>query len=396
MDQKRVVVIGGGGTGAAAAYDLSLRGFAVTLLERGELTSGTTGRHHGQLHSGARYALGDVRIARECMEESLALRRIAPDCLEYNQGIFLALSDEDAALTGLFVESCREAGIPAEEIPISRALALEPGINPAALRAVLVPDGTIDAYRLAMSFFAAARSCGADIRNFTEAVGIDSSGGTVSAVSAREIGSGRALRFPADAVVNCGGPWAGRVGALAGVDVPVTAAPGTMVAVDGRLSDMVISHLHRPGDGDIVVPQRRYSIIGSTQRKTDDPDGLAPPEDDVRGLLAYADQLIPGFSARPVRAAWSAARPLAGRSSDEGRGISRDVSLIDHGRTAGLGGFFTIIGGKATVLRAMGAAAADAVEAYLGPARPVGQPAPSTAELALPSYRTFWERGGCA
>ncbi|MDX9899366.1 MAG: FAD-dependent oxidoreductase, partial [Spirochaetia bacterium] len=47
----RVCVIGGGGTGAALAYDLCLRGFTVILLEKGELTSGTTGRHHGQLHS---------------------------------------------------------------------------------------------------------------------------------------------------------------------------------------------------------------------------------------------------------------------------------------------------------------------------------------------------------
>jgi len=48
-----VVVVGGGGTGAALAHDLVLRGLEVTLVERGEVTSGTTGRHHGLLHSGA-------------------------------------------------------------------------------------------------------------------------------------------------------------------------------------------------------------------------------------------------------------------------------------------------------------------------------------------------------
>jgi glycerol-3-phosphate dehydrogenase len=57
MSRPRVIVVGGGGTGAALAWDLSLRGVGVTLLERGELTSGTTGRHHGQLHCGARYAV---------------------------------------------------------------------------------------------------------------------------------------------------------------------------------------------------------------------------------------------------------------------------------------------------------------------------------------------------
>ena len=39
-----VLIVGGGGTGGALAHDLSLRGVKVTLVERGELTSGTTGR----------------------------------------------------------------------------------------------------------------------------------------------------------------------------------------------------------------------------------------------------------------------------------------------------------------------------------------------------------------
>ena len=390
MEMRRVVIIGGGGTGAAAAYDLSLRGCSVTLLERGELTSGTTGRHHGQLHSGARYALGDVLIARECMEETLILRRIAPECIEYNGGLFLALTEEDAALADEFVAACRAAAIPAAEVPMARALSLEGAINPAALRAVFVPDGTIDAFRLAMSFFAAAAECGADLRTFTVATEIVRSGGAVSAVRAVDLRTGAESSFPADAVVNAGGPWAGSVGVLAGVDVPVTAAPGTMVAVEGRVTDMVISHLHRPGDGDIVVPQRRLSIIGSTQRKTDDPDGLSAPEEDVRFLLGRADLLVPGFSSRPVRASWSAARPLAGRSDDDGRAISRDLAILDHGTRDGLRGFFTVIGGKATILRAMGETLADAVDGYLG-----GNPADragSTADWPLPSYRSFWKR----
>ena len=83
----RVCIIGGGGTGAALAYDLSLRGLSVILYEKGEFTSGTTGRHHGQLHSGARYAVADRAIARECMEETLILRRIVPEAIEYNGGV---------------------------------------------------------------------------------------------------------------------------------------------------------------------------------------------------------------------------------------------------------------------------------------------------------------------
>ncbi|HWP69194.1 MAG TPA: FAD-dependent oxidoreductase, partial [Rectinemataceae bacterium] len=109
----RVCVIGGGGTGAALAYDLAQRGFSVTLLEKGELTSGTTGRHHGQLHCGARYAWADSAIARECYAESLILSRIARGCIEYNGGFFIALNEEEKTLEKEFIGRCLEAGIPA-------------------------------------------------------------------------------------------------------------------------------------------------------------------------------------------------------------------------------------------------------------------------------------------
>lgn len=380
-----MVVIGGGGTGAATAYDLSLRGLSVILFERGELTSGTTGRHHGQLHSGARYALGDPHIAQECMAETRILRRIARDAIEYNQGLFLAIDDEGEALTPDFIAACREADIPAMEVPVQRALELERRINPKTRRAVLVPDGTIDAYRLAMRFFASAVARGAVVRNFTEVIGIDSSQGEVQGVRVRQIRTGLEQRYACRAIVNAAGPWADKVAALAQQDVPVTPAAGTMVAVEGRLTNMVVSRLRRPGDGDIIVPQRRLSIIGSTQRKVDDPDGLRPLEEEISFLLSSADELIPDFSKQPFRSAWTAARPLAGRSSEEGREISRDISVIDHGKTGNLKGLFTILGGKATTLRIMGELVSDQVAQYLD----VDEPC-RTALFELYPYDYYW------
>ena len=93
-----VLIVGGGGTGGALAHDLALRGIKVTLVERGEFTSGTTGRHHGLLHSGARYAVNDQESAVECIEENTILRRICPGSFEENDGLFVALSDDLAGV----------------------------------------------------------------------------------------------------------------------------------------------------------------------------------------------------------------------------------------------------------------------------------------------------------
>ncbi len=57
-----VVVIGGGATRAGVLRDLAMRGLRATLVERGDFTSGTSGRFHGLLHSGARSRLGQRSI----------------------------------------------------------------------------------------------------------------------------------------------------------------------------------------------------------------------------------------------------------------------------------------------------------------------------------------------
>lgn len=382
-----VVVIGGGGTGCAILHDLALRGVPATLVERGELTSGTTGRHHGQLHSGARYAVGDREIARECMQEVRILQKIAPQSMEMNYGLFIALSDEDEAYGQQFTRACAEADIPVRKISRQEALGAEPLINPALRYAYVVPDGTLDAYRLPMQFAAAAMANGATIRRYCRVLSIDVEAGRVRAVRVVDRASGRDEVIPADIVINAGGAWAGQIAGLAGAELAVTPAFGTMVAVSGRHCNMVVSHLHPAGDGDILVPQRGVTTIGTTQWEGEDPDDYQVPQADIDFLLERAEQLMPGFSQKEIRAAWTAARPLAGRAEEGGRGLSRDFAVVDHGGQ-GAAGLYSVVGGKATVLRAMAEAAVDRVCADVD----IQQPC-RTRDVTLPDYRDFFRVG---
>ena len=77
-----VIIIGGGATGAGIARDCALRGLRVILVERHDIATGATGRNHGLLHSGARYAVTDAESARECISENQILKRIARHCVE--------------------------------------------------------------------------------------------------------------------------------------------------------------------------------------------------------------------------------------------------------------------------------------------------------------------------
>ena len=168
-----VLIIGGGGTGGALAHDLVLRGLRVTLVERGEFTSGTTGRHHGLLHSGARYAVNDKESAVECIEENMLLRRIAPGSFEENDGLFVAITDEDMAYLPGFLEGCEETGIPTQVLQPDDALRLEPMLNPDLQVAVRVPDATMDAMRMPLRFFATARANGADLLSWVDVTDLE-------------------------------------------------------------------------------------------------------------------------------------------------------------------------------------------------------------------------------
>ncbi|MCA9932375.1 MAG: FAD-dependent oxidoreductase [Ardenticatenaceae bacterium] len=368
MSNYHVVIIGGGGTGGALAHDLALRGLRVTLVERGEVTSGTTGRHHGLLHSGARYAVKDQESAIECIEENTILRKIAPGTFEENDGLFVAITDEDVEYSHAFIEGCAECGIPTQQLSKQEALRLEPNLTDDLILAVRIPDATMDAMRMPLRFFATAKKNGVDIKTYTEVLAIRKQGEAVTGVQVKDHTSGKVYDIGADLIVNAAGPWSGKVADMVGVEVPIRPSPGVMVAVRGRWCNMVINRLNTSSDGDIVVPQRGLSVIGTSSWVVDDPDNLGLPPDHIQAMYNHGTMMMPVLKNAPMRAAWSAARPLIGprkADADTGRELSRTFKCFDH-VDEGVEGFVTITGGKATTLRGMAEAAANVVCEKLG------------------------------
>jgi len=383
-----VLIVGGGATGGGLAHDLTLRGLRVTLLERGEVTSGTSGRHHGLLHSGARYAVGDREAGVECIRENMILKRIAPGTFECNDGLFVAVCDEDLDYLEPLIEGCTGAGIPVQQLTASEALRLEPNLNPELKVAVRVPDATVDPMRLILRFFATARHNGADIRPYMEVIGLLAHDGIVSGAAVHDHVTGKEGEIHADLVVNAAGPWSEQVAAMAGAQVPMTPSPGVLLALRGRYCNMVINRMHKSGDGDIVVPQRGLSIVGTTSWVVEDPDDLSVPEDHVERMYAEGSKLIPALRHAPRRAAWSAARPLVGSAgAASGRELSRTFQTFDHAEQDGIDGFVTITGGKATTLRGMAELCADVVCRKLG----IDEPCRTDETVLLPHTAYYSE-----
>ena len=362
-------MVGGGCTGVGVAYDAALRGLGVVLCEQGDLAHGTTGRFHGLLHSGARYAVRDPHSARECAEENQILRRIAADCVEDTGGLFVTTPLDDPAYGDRFLAGCRASGVPVEEISPAEALRREPRLHPGISRAFVVPDATIDPWKLVSACARGAREHGAVVLPYHRLTELVLAGGRVAG-AVLERRDGERVQVDAGLVVNATGAWAGQVAALAGCEVDVVPGKGVMVAMNHRLTHMVVNRCRPPGDGDILVPVRTVSVIGTTDEPVADPGDVTVPAGAVALLIEAGEQLIPGFrSARALRA-WAGSRPLyrprGGDTAAGTRSLSRAFALLDHAERDGVPGLLTITGGKLTTFRRMAEAAVDAACRILG------------------------------
>ncbi len=384
MSKPHVIIIGAGFTGCATAHDLALRGFDVTVVERGDICNGTSGRTHGLLHCGGRYCVNDQESAIECIDENMILRRIVPQAIEPNGGLFIGMNESDLQYAPLFEKGCEDCHIPYEKLTPAQALKLEPNINPKLLIAYLVPDGTFDPLRLALAFAATAKSNGARFRVYSEVEGLLFDGrGNVCGVK----GNDRKARIPfevaGDIVVNATGAWAGEITAMANTEVPIKPTPGVMVAYDQRMIQRVINRLNKPGDGDIILPQRRMMVVGTTSFEVQDVDYVPVVENQVELMLERGSALIPGIQNTKMRGAYMATRPLIGGGL--GRSVARTFKCFDHQESHGVGGFVTITGGKATTLRAMAERTADMVCAKLSINKPC-----MTKEVPLLDFREYY------
>ncbi len=353
-----VAIVGGGVTGLGIARDLAQRGVKVALFEKGDIASGTSGRSHGLLHSGARYVVKDPVSASECAQENKILKRIAPQVIEDTGGLFVAIEEGDLEYEKAFLNGCRRSGVNVDELTIKECLEREPFLNTNLLAAYFVEDASVDPFRLTLANFLDAKNNNAQIFTYTPAKLLVEQG--------EVIGVGNAIngeKIYADIVVNATGAWAGYICRQAGVKLEVKPNKGTLVVTSKRLINTVINRLRPPSDGDIIVPHQTTMIFGTTSTYVKSPEGLLPTKEEIRLILREGEKLIPQAKRLRVIRAFSGARPLLEGGS--GREAARTFTVIDH-EEEGVRGLITVTGGKLTTYRLMAEKTADLVCKKLG------------------------------
>jgi len=359
-----VLVVGGGATGTGIARDLALRGVDVTLAERTGLSSGTSGRSHGLLHSGARYAEADRVGAEECIAENEVLRSIAGECVDDRGGLFVQLPEDDASYFDEKRAACDEIGIEARLLGGDEARRHVPGLSPRVERALWVPDGVVYPSRLCAANAADAENHGAAVFAHAPLEDLIVEDGHVSeAVLGGDVDGSVSPEY----VINATGAWAGAVASMADVEIEMAPSRGVMVSVDYDHRGPVLNRCRDPDDGDIIVPHPGEVVLGTTSIPVSDPDTYEKAAAEVETCRRECAEMLPAVAEATALRTWWGVRPLY--APDEAgtgrRGISRGFFVLDH-RSDGVDNFVSVVGGKLTTYRQMAEAATDLVCAKLG------------------------------
>ncbi len=211
----RCVVIGGGVGGASIAYHLTRLGWDdLLLVERNQLTSGSTFHSAGLVGQ----LRGSVSLTRMMMYSVELYRELGEECgwIECG-GIRLASSEERMEELRRQAGWAKTFGLPLELISADEASELFPLMSTdGVLGAAWLPtDGYLDPSQLTLALAERAREGGADVHTSTRVTGIEAEGGRVARVRT-EHGD-----VEAEAVVIAGGMFAAELGRLAGVRIPV-------------------------------------------------------------------------------------------------------------------------------------------------------------------------------
>ncbi|CAN5835891.1 anaerobic glycerol-3-phosphate dehydrogenase subunit GlpA [soil metagenome] len=379
-----ILVIGGGSTGTGVAWDAALRGFQVTLVEKRDLTHGTTGRYHGLLHSGGRYVVKDPRSAVECIHENQILRRTHTQCIEETSGFFVVTPEDEGDFPDKFKIACDACRVPCTEISVKEALRHEPLLNSRISRVFEVPDASADSFLATHVTAQAARQAGAQLLVYHEVLdliteGVDQDRRVVGA-KVRNVATGEEFKIYANMTISAAGAWAGQLAGMAGCEVKIIPGKGVMVAMNHRVVNTVINRCKMPSDGDIIVPIHTVAVIGTTDERVSDPEKLRIEPWEVQLMLDEGDKLLPGLSKARVLRAWAGVRPLYQEGfKGESRDATRALTLLDHRERDGISGFLTITGGKWTTFRLMAETAVDKACEQLGTRKPC-----TTAETPVP------------
>ena len=404
-----IVVVGGGVTGAAIAWDAAQRGLSVALVERDDFGAATSANSLKVIHGGIRYLQHlDIPRVRESCRERSAWLRIAPHLTRpvpvlvptFGHGMRgpEALGAAFTLLQALTFDRNRGLPNPERRIPrarlLSRRQALErcpeiegPGLNGAGL----FWDGQLtNPTRLVWELVRTAGRAGAEAANHCEVRGFLRRGGRVEGVTVHDQLGNTTFEVRGRVVVNAAGPFAEQLYVRDGIrpsrHVPLSR---DMALVIGRPlirgQALAIQTGYRDPDAFLsrgarhlfIMPWRHVTLIGvNSMVYPGDPYALTSTEAEVEEFVREIDQAVPGWrlTSSDVAMVYAGLLPIgSGTLRHANVSFGKRPYLADNARTDGLEGLITAIANRYTIARGLGERAVDLAFQKLGRTPPASR-----------------------
>jgi glycerol-3-phosphate dehydrogenase len=381
-----ILIVGGGVTGAYCAFDASLRGFRVALVEKDDFASGTSSKSSKMVHGGLRYIeQGNLGLVRRSLTERQRLRRNAPHLVQRLPFLFPVLERDgvlDARLARAFESllwtydlagGWRE-GILHRKLTADEVLAHCPTFRGEHLRGGLMYyDARVDDARLTLALARSAAFHGATILNHARAAQIvRSRSGAVEGAIVHTV-EGREIRVRARSAIMATGVWLRDwMGTTPDADRPLHVRPakGVHVAIPWiKVRNACTVTIPVPGRSRRATMTRwgNVAYLGTTD------EDYRGDLDDVHCTRRELDFLLEGLHSaldvdlgpQDVLGSIAGCRPLVATTSG---GSTTDVRR-DHSIHVGADGLVTVVGGKLTTARHMAEQTVDAAASVLGDRR---------------------------
>jgi sarcosine oxidase subunit beta len=227
--RPNVLVIGGGVIGTSIAYHLTRKKVRVTLLEQGELASGSSGACDGLVFLQSKKPGVHLQLAMESRKRFEQLIKDLPIPIGFKSTGGMVVIENEAELDAmrLFVQEQRKIGLDVSLLDAQQKRKLEPHLSDHIVGAThSLLDGQVHPIALAHAFALGAKKLKARILTATRVEGIEISGNRVVSVDTSK------GRFYADIIVNAAGVSAPEIGKMIGLQIPIKPRRGQIVVTE--------------------------------------------------------------------------------------------------------------------------------------------------------------------
>jgi len=372
--QYDLLIIGGGISGACVAWDASLRGLRVALVEKGDFGGATTSATSKLIHGGLRYLKNlEFGLVRESLRERKTLTQTAPHQIyplpilfaTYRKGPSRKRPLKVAMMLYDLLSLDKSWGVPEDKrIASHRFLSREASLEAAPF---LKQEGLTGSFlyydcqnlfpeRHCLSFLQSAAAQGATIANYAEVIDLVIKENRLERALVRDRVSGAEHVIRATVTANVSGPWADHLlGLCKGVEERrVRRSKGIHIVTRALSSEYGVTVITGKRGHVFSLPWRGHSLIGITDTEFfGDPDDLTVTRKDIEDLLARINRFFPGvqLAVQDVRYCYAGLRPIVDQDVEIVYDASRRYEIYDHEKDEGIRGMITVVGGKYTTSR---------------------------------------------